>query len=118
VASVVLHVVLALVLTGVLACQAGALLTVLRSRRVLSAQRPARTTDLVWVTIPVAVVLFLAARSWIMAFGPGAPAMAVVAPAEVAGRPVSPPISAAERVMLSTFADIDRSSTVRIGYLP
>ena len=91
-ASVVLHVVLAVVLTGLLACQATALAAVLRSRRVLSARRPTRATDLVWVTIPVAVVLFLAARSWIIALDAGSPAMAVVAPAEVAARPVSPPI--------------------------
>jgi hypothetical protein len=90
--SVVLHVVLALVLTSMLACQAGALVTVLRSRRVLSAQRPTRVTDLVWVTIPVAVVFFLAARSWIVAFDLNRPAMAVVAPVEVSARTVSPPI--------------------------
>jgi len=92
VASVVLHVVLAVVLTGLLACQAAALAAVLRSRRVLRAPRPARTTDLVWVTIPVAVVLFLAARSWIIALDSGAPAMAVVRPVELSARPVSLPI--------------------------
>ncbi len=91
-AAVVQHVVLALVLTGVLACQARALVTVLRSRQVLAARRPACITDLVWVAIPVAVVLFLAARSWIVAFDLGSPAMAVVAPVEVSARPVSPPI--------------------------
>lgn len=88
----VLHVVLALLLTGVLACQASALAIVLRSRRVLSARRPTRITDLVWVTIPVAVVVFLAARSWIVAFDLNRPAMAVVAPVEVSARPISPPI--------------------------
>ena len=92
VATVVQHVVLALVLTGVLACQARAFAAVLRSRRVLAAQRPPRRTDLVWVAIPVAVVVFLAARSWIVALDLGSPAMAVVTPAEVAARPVSPPI--------------------------
>lgn len=89
--SLVLHVVLALVLTSVLACQAGALVTVLRWRRVLSTQRPTRITDLVWVTIPVAVVLFLAARSWTVAFDLNRPAMAVVRPVEVSAQAVSPP---------------------------
>ena len=90
--GVVQHVVLALALTGVLACQARALVTVLRSRRVLAARRPSRITDLVWVAIPVAVVLFLAARSWIVALDLGSPALAIVTPVEVSARPVSPPI--------------------------
>ena len=91
-ASVVLHVVLAVVLTGVLVCQARAFRTVLRSRRLLAAGRPSRTTDLVWVAIPVAVVVFLAARSWFVALDLGSPAMAVVAPVEVSARSISPPI--------------------------
>lgn len=90
--AIVQHVALALVLTGVLACQARAFATVLRSRRVLAARRPPRITDLVWVAIPLAVVLFLAARSWIVAFDLGSPVMAIVAPVEVSARPVSPPI--------------------------
>jgi len=115
----VLHVVLALVLTGVLACQAGALATVLRARRAVSARRPARTTDLVWVAIPVAVVLFLAARSWIIAFDLRSPAMAVAAPAEAAARPVSPATPfTRDRVTLSTFRDIDRLPTMRIVFVP
>src|SRR6266542_1793182 len=90
--SVVVHVVLAVVLTLVLACQAGAFAAVLRSRRVLAAQRPPRIRDLVWVAIPVAVVLFLAARSWIVALDLGPPAMANVRPVDVSARPPSPPI--------------------------
>jgi len=90
--SVVVHVVLAVVLTLVLACQAGTFAAVLRSRRVLAAQRPPRIRDLVWVAIPVAVVLFLAARSWIVALDLGPPAMANVRPVDVSARPPSPPI--------------------------
>ena len=95
--SVALHVVLALVLTGLLACQASALACVLRFRRGLATRRPMRVTDLVWVTIPVAVVLCLAARSWIIAFDLDSPAMAVVAPAQVAARPVSPAVFIVDR---------------------
>ncbi len=91
-AAVLQHVVLALVLTGVLACQAWAFASVLRARRLLAARRRPRTTDLVWVAIPVAVVLFLAARSWIVALDLGSPAMAVVTTVEVSAQPVSPPI--------------------------
>jgi hypothetical protein len=40
----------------------------------------------------VAVVLFLAARSWIIALDLGSPAVATVAPVNVSARPVSPPI--------------------------
>jgi len=61
------HMVLGLVLTGVLVCQVRALAAVVRSRRTLASQRTPRVTDLVWIAIPVAVVLLLAARSWIVA---------------------------------------------------
>jgi heme/copper-type cytochrome/quinol oxidase subunit 2 len=84
--STVVHVVLALVLTLVLACQTRACAAVLRSRRVLAAERPARATELVWVVIPVAVVLFLAARSWIVALDVGLAATASVAPVDVSAR--------------------------------
>jgi heme/copper-type cytochrome/quinol oxidase subunit 2 len=90
--STAVHVALALVLTLVLAGQAGAFTAVLRSRRALASRRPPRRTELVWVVIPVAVVLFLAARSWIIALDLGSPAVATVAPVNVSARPVSPPI--------------------------
>jgi heme/copper-type cytochrome/quinol oxidase subunit 2 len=92
VAEAAQHVVLALVLSGVLACQARALAMVLRARRAVAARRPPRITDLVWVAIPVAVVVFLAARSWVVALDLGAPAMAVVTPVEVSARQASPPV--------------------------
>lgn len=86
------HVLLALVLTLVLVCQARALAAVLRRRRVLATQRPLQITELVWVIIPVAVVLFLAARSWIVALDLGLPALAGVTPVEVSAQPSSAPI--------------------------
>jgi heme/copper-type cytochrome/quinol oxidase subunit 2 len=89
VASVVLHVALAVVLTGLLGGQARALAAVLRARRTRAAGRAPRAWDLVWVTIPVVVVLFLAARSWTIALDSGSPATAVVRPVEISARPVS-----------------------------
>jgi len=91
-AGAVQHVVLALVLTGVLAYQAGALAAVLRSRRALGGPRPWRLTDFVWVLIPVAVVAVLAARSWIAAFDLGAPAMTGVEPVEISSRQTPTPV--------------------------
>jgi heme/copper-type cytochrome/quinol oxidase subunit 2 len=63
-----------------------------RPRRVLAARRQTQITELVWVVLPVAVVLLLAARSWIVAFDLGPPAVASVAPVEVSAQPSSPPI--------------------------
>lgn len=74
-ASTILHLLLALALTVFLAFQAGALVFVLRSRRALERSgRPRRRTDVVWTVIPVMIVLFLAARSWVAVFDPGRPA--------------------------------------------
>jgi hypothetical protein len=84
--------VLALVLTGVLVCQVSALRTMLRSRRLHAARRPPLITDLVWVAIPVAVVLFLAVRSSIVALNLAVPAMALVTTMEVPNPAVSSPI--------------------------
>ena len=86
------HVLLALILTMVLVCQARALASVLHSRRLLAKQRKPRVTELVWVAIPVAVVLVLAARSWLIALDLGLPAMASVAPAEVSAQPSPRPV--------------------------
>ena len=86
--AVALHVVLALVLTGVLACQARAFALVLRSRRAQPSRFRPQLIDLVWIAIPVAVVLFLAARSWMMALDLGLPAVAgVAAEVPVGGEP-------------------------------
>ena len=87
--AVAVHVVLALVLTVVLVCQARAFAIVLRGRRVMATRRRPRISDLVWVAIPVVVVLFLAARSVIVALDLGSPAMAGVTPIEVSARPAS-----------------------------
>jgi hypothetical protein len=86
------HLALALILTLMLGGQAWALAGVLCSRRVLAAQRQTRIAELVWVILPVAVVFLLAARSWLVAFDLGPPAVASVAPVEVSAQPSSPPI--------------------------
>ena len=91
--SAAAHMVLALILTLVLACQARALAAALRSRRLHASRHPPRITELVWVAIPVAVVLFLAARSWIVALDLGPPATASVVPVTVSVRPASLPIA-------------------------
>lgn len=90
--SETVHVVLALILTLMLICQAWVLAAVLGSYRVLATQRQARFTELVWIALPVAVMLVLAARSWIVALDMGALAMAGVAPVEVSAQPSSPSV--------------------------
>ena len=90
-APTILHLLLALALTLFLAFQAGALVFVLRSRRALAHPgRPRRRTDVVWTVIPVMVVLFLAARSWVAVFDPGRPA---VASSVVTATPATTPIT-------------------------
>lgn len=74
--STILHLVLALALTAFLAFQAGALVFVLRSRRARATGRTARRSELLWTVIPVMVILFLAARSWVAVFDVGRPALA------------------------------------------
>ena len=86
------HVVLALVLTLVLIWQVRAFAYVLRLHRVLATQRELQIIELVWVGIPVAVVFFLAARSWIVALDLGLPGLTGVAPVEVSAQPSAPPI--------------------------
>jgi len=72
-----LHLLLALALTMFLTFQAGAVLFVLRSRRALQRTgRPGRRSEVVWTVIPVVIVLFLAARSWVAVFDVGRPAVA------------------------------------------
>jgi len=74
--STIVHLLLALVLTLFLALQARSLALVLRYRRARVAPRAPRRMDLFWTCIPVAVVLFLAARSWVAVFGFGEPTIA------------------------------------------
>ncbi len=78
--STIPHLLLALALTLFLVVQAGALLVVLRSRRALAAGRTARRTEVLWTVIPVAVVLFLALRSWLAVIDVERPAAASSAP--------------------------------------
>ena len=74
--STIVHLPLAVVMTLFLALQASSLLVVLRSRRSAVAARRRRRTDLLWTCIPIAVVLFLAARSWVAVFGLAQPEIA------------------------------------------
>jgi len=68
------HWLLAITLTLFLALQARSLLVVLRHRRAATSAR--RATDLLWTCIPVVVVLFLAARSWVAVVGLAQPEIA------------------------------------------
>ncbi len=74
--STIVHLLLAVVLTLFLAFQATSLIFVLRYRRARLAARPPGRMDLLWTSIPVVIVLFLAARSWVAAFDVGRPAVA------------------------------------------
>ena len=86
--STITHLVLAVVLTLFLAAQARSFVYVMRSRARESGRRR-RRTDLLWTSIPVIIVLALAARSWVAVFDLGRPATAsaVVAPAPDSGAP-------------------------------
>jgi heme/copper-type cytochrome/quinol oxidase subunit 2 len=68
------HWLLAVILTLFLALQVRSLLVVLRHRRAASTAR--RATDLLWTCIPVVIVLFLAARSWVAVTGLAQPEIA------------------------------------------
>jgi heme/copper-type cytochrome/quinol oxidase subunit 2 len=72
----IVHLLLALVLTVFLAAQASSLAFVLRSRRAVSPRSARRRTDLLWTCIPVLLVLFLAARSWVAVVDVHRPAVA------------------------------------------
>ena len=76
------HLVMALILTGLLICQARTLAIVLRSRRSMRTGRHPRITDMVWIAIPLPAVVFLAVRSWVFALDLGA---AVAADPSLAG---------------------------------
>ncbi|HYB69356.1 MAG TPA: hypothetical protein VEH80_01725 [Candidatus Bathyarchaeia archaeon] len=84
----IVHLLLALVLTVFLAAQASPLAFVLRSRRVTPALPARRGSELLWTAIPVLLVLFLAARSWMAVVDLNRPAVAVTAvPAAAAAAP-------------------------------
>jgi heme/copper-type cytochrome/quinol oxidase subunit 2 len=74
--STIIHLLLAVILTGFLAFQAASLVFVLRYRRARVAARPPGRTDLLWTTIPIMIVLVLAARSWVAVFDIERPAAA------------------------------------------
>jgi heme/copper-type cytochrome/quinol oxidase subunit 2 len=83
------HLLLALVLTLFLALQVKSLGFVLRGYRARGTPRRPRSTEVLWTTIPVIVVLLLAARSWVAVFDVPRPA---VASAVTEARPgVAPP---------------------------
>jgi len=73
-----------------LAFQATSVLFVLRSRRALAAGRHQRRTEVLWTVIPVAIVLFLAARSWVAVFDLGRPAVASAVITPAPALPVAP----------------------------
>ena len=72
----IVHLLLALVLTVFLVAQAKSVAFVLRSRRAVSSRSARRATDLLWTCIPVLLVLFLAARSWVAVVDVHRPAVA------------------------------------------
>jgi heme/copper-type cytochrome/quinol oxidase subunit 2 len=80
------HLLLALILTVFLAAQASALAFVLRSRRTVAGPGR-RRTDLLWTSIPVLLVLFLAARSWVAVVDLHRPAVAATGTPPAAAAP-------------------------------
>jgi len=76
----IVHLLLTLVLTVFLVAQAKSLAFVLRSRRAVSSRSARRRTDLLWTCIPVLLVLFLAARSWVVVVDVHRPAVAATGP--------------------------------------
>ena len=87
--STITHLLLAVVLTLFLAAQARSFVYVMRCRRAPERGRRHRRTDVLWTSIPVIIVLALAARSWVAVFDLQRPATAsaVVAPAPDPGAP-------------------------------
>jgi heme/copper-type cytochrome/quinol oxidase subunit 2 len=66
--STITHVVLAVVLTLFLAAQARSFVFVMRCRRAEPSGRQRRRSDVLWTSIPLIIVLALAARSWVTIF--------------------------------------------------
>ena len=92
--TALLHVVLGIVLTGLLAFQARVLVIVLRSRRpVVATRRSKQITQVVWAAIPVVVVLVLAVRDWILAFALASSGMVGIELAGLAPAPLAIPLS-------------------------
>ena len=87
--STITHVVLAVVLTLFLAAQARSFVFVMRCRQAEPTGRRRRRTDVLWTSIPLIIVLALAARSWVTVFDlqRAAAAAAVSAPAPSPGAP-------------------------------
>ena len=87
--SILTHLLLAVALTMFLAAQARSFVFVMRCRRAHETGRRRHRTDVLWTSIPVIIVLALAARSWVAVFDLGRPAAAsaVVAPAPDPGAP-------------------------------
>jgi heme/copper-type cytochrome/quinol oxidase subunit 2 len=83
------HLLLAVVLAVFLAAQARSFVHVMRYRRAQESGRRRRRSDVLWTSIPVIIVLVLAARSWVAVFDPQRPAAAsaVMAPAPDPGVP-------------------------------
>lgn len=83
------HLLLAVLLTVFLAAQARSFVYVMRYRRAHTPGRRRRRSDVLWTSIPVIIVLVLAARSWVAVFDPQHPAAAsaVTAPAPDPGVP-------------------------------
>ena len=86
---IITHLLLAVALTVFLAAQARSFAYIMRCRRARETGRGRRLTDVLWTSIPVIIVLVLAARSWVAVFDLGHPAAAsaVVAPAPDPGAP-------------------------------
>ena len=87
--SIITHLLLAIALTLFLAAQARSFVYVMRCRRAHETGRRRRRTDVLWTSIPVIIVLVLAARSWVAVFDLQRPAAAsaVTTPAPDPGVP-------------------------------
>ena len=87
--SIITHLLLAVALTLFLAAQARSFVYIMRCRRARETGHRRSRTDVLWTSIPVIIVLVLAARSWVAVFDLGRPAAAsaVVAPAPDPGAP-------------------------------
>ncbi len=66
--STITHVVLAVVLTLFLAAQVRSFVFVMRCRKAEPTGRRRRPSDVLWTSIPLIIVLALAARSWVTVF--------------------------------------------------
>jgi heme/copper-type cytochrome/quinol oxidase subunit 2 len=87
--SIITHLLLAVALTLFFAAQARSFVYIMRCRRARETGHRRRRTDLLWTSIPVIIVLLLAARSWLAVFDLQRPAAAsaVVSPAPAPGAP-------------------------------